>query len=165
MPKNNKQQVTNRKQQQQQQQKTEKDKRKEEKKKTAVVEKEEEIEEKIEEIVDQEVGMEEEETEEMEEKSLPRNFIARLDKKHNVAQKFFITAGAIIVVPFVVMFAVYQFLVNPYTMEKPLNKNDAITYAGITGIVVTILIQVGYMMMAIHEGDNDKEEEKSKKNN
>lgn len=162
MPKNNnnKQQVTNRKQQQHQ--KTGKDK-----KKTVVVEKEEEIEEKVEEIVDQEDVMkeEEEETEEIEEKSLPRNFIARLDKKHNVAQKFFITAGAIIVVPFVVMFAVYQFLVNPYTMEKPLNKNDAITYAGITGIIVTILIQVGYMMMAIHEGDNDKEEEKSKKNN
>ena len=97
--------------------------------------------------------------EDEEEDSLPKNFIARLDKKHNVAQKFFITAGALIVVPLVTMFSVYQVLVNPHTMEKPFSKEEAITYAGIAGVAMTIVIQVGYMMMALNEGKNEDDSE------
>lgn len=147
------------KQQQQQQQvanrKQQKKKEKEEKEKM-IVEEEEEVE-----------YIEEEVEEEEEEKDLPKNFVARLDKKHNVAGKFFLTAGAIIILPFFLMFVIYQVLVSPYVLEKPLKPDSAITYAGVTGIIATIAIQIGYMMMAIHESDGDKkeeeEEEKEKK--
>lgn len=162
-------------QQQQQQKKQEKtaaaasEKKKSKKTKEAkeIIEekrKEEEEEEKMAEEEEVEEEIAEEETPVQDENDgeiLPKNFVARLDKKHNVAQKFFITAGAIIVVPFVVIFTIYQVLINPYTMKDPLPKDVAITYAGVAGIVVTILIQVGYMVMAINEGkDDDKEKEK-----
>lgn len=134
------QQVANRKQQ--------KKKEKEEKEKMIVEEEEEEVE-----------YIEEEVEEVEEEKDLPKNFVARLDKKHNVAGKFFLTAGAIIILPFFLMFVIYQVLVSPYVLEKPLKPDSAITYAGVTGIIATIAIQIGYMMMAIHESDGDKKEE------
>ena len=144
-PTTKKQEVVNRKQQQKKEKKEKKDKKVNE------------------EIIEEEVEyVEEEVLEEEEEKDLPKNFVARLDKKHNVAAKFFLTAGAIVVLPFFIMFVIYQVLVSPYVLEKPLKPDSAITYAGVIGIVATIAIQIGYMMMAIHESDNDKKEEEKK---